>query len=62
MTEVEIELQRLRQEVAQLRTEVAKLKADNGSLESLHYLDQSEIVWLRRLCESYAERSVVVDG
>jgi len=61
MTEVELELQSLRREVERLKRENAKLKADNGSLESLHHLDQSEILWLRRLCESYAERSVVVN-
>lgn len=69
MTEVDIELQELRREVKKLlqenedlRNELVvlskesrKLHADKESLESLHYLDQSEIVWLRRTIESMVE-------
>lgn len=62
MTEVDLEVQGLRREVEDLRKEVVKLskenrklKADKDSVETLHLLDQSEIVWLRRMIESLVE-------
>jgi len=62
MTEVELELQALRREVDRLNIENAKLKANNGSLESLHMLDQSEILWLRRMVEAAVEGREIPRG
>ena len=55
MTELDLEIQDLRREVAKLNAENRKLKADRDSLESLHQMDMSEIVWLRRLVQSMVE-------
>lgn len=55
MTELDLEIQDLRREVAKLSAENRKLHADNESLESIHTLDQSEIVWLRRTIEAMVE-------
>lgn len=55
MTELDLEIQDLRREVAKLNDENRKLKADKDSLESLHQMDMSEIVWLRRMVQSMVE-------
>ena len=56
MTEVDMELQKLRRDYARLQQENARLKANNESLESLHQLDIAEIKWLRRLAEALSEK------
>ena len=56
MTEVDMELQKLRRDYARLQQENARLKANNDSLESLHQLDIAEIKWLRRLAEALSEK------
>ena len=55
MTELDLEIQDLRREVAKLNAENRKLKADRDSLDALHQMDMSEIVWLRRLVQSMVE-------
>ena len=56
MTEKDKEVQELRRKVEQLSLENARLKADNSSLETMHQLDQSELIWYRRMMESMVEK------